>query len=715
MMTALSLATLCLVATVLVRVTHWGQQRTHVSVTVPEALFLPDAPVFPRTPQLLADYQAVALPKLTIAIARIARVSPRRAPAVRFMEVNKEVRILDEAFTPVDSGPGVDGQWRRIQGATELPTNEPVQLRPVEMAQLEEARLIALADNLLPVEMMVAEVLAPAEKSDEVTTAQAAPAKIDEEPVFLELPKKEAAADKVAQESTAPTDEALDVAAAEEALADAPIGADEAQPEEAYGAPVGWDLPVGSHRVATPDKVKLDNDIKTFNYAGSGPAPSSVTSAGPVTTHRPTTSPINNDYSRASVPDTSPVIADNSKLAKQDFGGGSKEESQGFVGGEAVRVVIAPVVAGASKSLPLKDFAIFVQDDPAADFRANNNGEVVWQEIVAGASVRSIQVIDRSEAHVPTHADIAMVDERYEIPMLSVQKLQSYPAPKSNLPTGYVLVRMDEETADAMVDGQACHKLSLDASLKEVAPRDAVFMLFTGVEAGNRGLSIRQADGRTINRLVHVSQGELTYEMNLYLPEENVALELREEDLLAKEKRPLVISGDQVTAFFTNEKAQKAATDKYRFRATQRLLGARQYYALNHQGEELFLGVDGAARADIPSDSLMREVIRRFKLGGNSRACVVQVNLDRPAKHFQVNAQSFNHEHTSYGLVLDADGQFYESMGETSQRLFLMSENVSGEKLSDNAKLNVRIEYVDGSFRSFSTFCSPNSYLVEQL
>lgn len=708
-MTALSLATLCLVATAVVRVTQWGQQRSHISVNVPDALFLPVTHVASHASHLIADYQAVALPELTIAVARIARVSPRRAPAVRFMEVDKEVRILDEAFTPVESDVGAEGEWRRIQGATELPTMEPVQLRPVEMAQIEEARLVALADHLLPVDAAVADVSAVSEQTDEVAVAQAAPAREDEEPMFLELPKKDASADKNIEAKVEPVDETLDVAAAEEALAAAPMGAPEGEAEEAYEKPEGWDLPVGSQRVATPDKVKLDNDIKTFNYVGSRPAPAAPASAPRVTTHNSGPPPLNRDYSQV------PLVADNSKAASPVVKDEAEEEGQGFVGGEAVRVVIAPVVAGGSKSMPLKDFVVFVQDDPAADWRANKQGEVVWQETVTGASVRSIQVIDRSEVHVPTHADITMVDERYEIPMLSVQKLQSYPAPKSKLPIGYVLVRMDEESTDAVVDGQANHKLTLDAQLREVAPRDAVFLLFTGVEAGNRGLSIRQADGRTIHRLVHVTQGELTYEMNLYLPEESVTLELQEEDLLAKEKRPLVISGDQVTAFFTNEKAQKASTDKYRFRASPRLLGARQYYSLNHQGEDLFLGVDGAARADVPSESLMREVIRRFKLGGNSRACVVQVNLDRPARHFQVNAQSFNHEHTSYGLVLDADGQFYESMGETSRRLFLMSENVSGEELSDNAKLNVRIEYVDGSFRSFSTFCSPNSYLVEQL
>jgi len=326
-----------------------------------------------------------------------------------------------------------------------------------------------------------------------------------------------------------------------------------------------------------------------------------------------------------------------------------------------------------------------------------------------------VQVIDRSDEHVSTHAEIAMIDERFEIPMISLQTLQRYTAAKGAEATGFVLIRLDAETSDVTIDGKGFRKVRLDATMREVGANEATYILFTGVESGNRTLSILHVDGRSAHRLIHVVEGQLTYEANNYLSEDQVALELQEEDVLAKEKRPLVIAGEQIGAFFTGDKGQKTATDKYRFRSAPRLLGARQYFALTHQGEELYVGVDGSTRADLPSESLMREVIRRFRLGGNARACVVQVNLDRPARHFQVSAQSFRDGHTSYGLVLDADGQFYESMGANSRRLFLMSENVSGDEQSDNAKLNVRIEYNDGSFRSFSTFCSPNSYLVEQL
>jgi hypothetical protein len=111
----------------------------------------------------------------------------------------------------------------------------------------------------------------------------------------------------------------------------------------------------------------------------------------------------------------------------------------------------------------------------------------------------------------------------------------------------------------------------------------------------------------------------------------------------------------------------------------------------------------------------MKEVIKKFGLQGNSKACLIQVNLEKPAKKYDLFAESYGQSHVSYGLALDEDGQFYETLGEKSRRLFVMSENQGGDELAENAKINVRIEYQDGTKRSFSTFCSANTYLVEQL
>jgi hypothetical protein len=224
-----------------------------------------------------------------------------------------------------------------------------------------------------------------------------------------------------------------------------------------------------------------------------------------------------------------------------------------------------------------------------------------------------------------------------------------------------------------------------------------------------------RSDGRKSQRIIHVHEEEMTFDANLYGQSGDLVLSLSEEGMLSRTRHDLVISGENVSMTFGGERAQKISPANYKLRAPPLLLGSRHYVTLTHQKEEIFVGVEKSTEVEVPSEDLIREVIRKFGLEGHAAACLIQVNLDRPAKRYEVLAESHGQSHVSYGLVLDKDGQFYESLGESSRRLFIMSENQGGEEAARNAKINIRIEYQDGSKRNFASFCSPNTYLVEQL
>ena len=144
---------------------------------------------------------------------------------------------------------------------------------------------------------------------------------------------------------------------------------------------------------------------------------------------------------------------------------------------------------------------------------------------------------------------------------------------------------------------------------------------------------------------------------------------------------------------------------------------SRNLLQLSHQSLNLFVGVGrNKQEVIVPSEDYIVEM-RDIKLGlaGNDRACVVQVNLSQKAQNYSLAIESFNQSIITYSKVLDSDGKLYDSFGGNSEKIFIVGENQSGSPLGDNGIINVKIDYKNGSSDYFSTYCSKNSYIVEQL
>jgi hypothetical protein len=63
---------------------------------------------------------------------------------------------------------------------------------------------------------------------------------------------------------------------------------------------------------------------------------------------------------------------------------------------------------------------------------------------------------------------------------------------------------------------------------------------------------------------------------------------------------------------------------------------------------------------------------------------------------------------------LDADGRFYDSASEKTRKVIVYGEN-QGPDEEMTGKVNVKIMYLDGTVDFLGSYCSPNTYLVEQL
>jgi len=100
------------------------------------------------------------------------------------------------------------------------------------------------------------------------------------------------------------------------------------------------------------------------------------------------------------------------------------------------------------------------------------------------------------------------------------------------------------------------------------------------------------------------------------------------------------------------------------------------------------------------------------KLGNR---CLVQVNLENKIQNFEVASESVGASLMVQSQALDSDGKFYDSVSEKTKKLIIVGESHSTSTHYDDGKINIKIQYTDGSQHYLSTYCSPNTYLVEQL
>lgn len=111
----------------------------------------------------------------------------------------------------------------------------------------------------------------------------------------------------------------------------------------------------------------------------------------------------------------------------------------------------------------------------------------------------------------------------------------------------------------------------------------------------------------------------------------------------------------------------------------------------------------------------MRLILSNFEGSGLGNRCLIQVNLTKKAVKVDVGTESVQASVMPYVQMLDMDGKFYDSVGEKTTKVVVVGEAQGAPEISKDSKINFKISYEDGSEEFFGSYCSPNSYLVEQL
>ncbi len=369
------------------------------------------------------------------------------------------------------------------------------------------------------------------------------------------------------------------------------------------------------------------------------------------------------------------------------------------------------------KTNPEVGFEVRPQDDLSETMSDYNSGQVVLnQKLADDKMTRSVTILKRGFA--PTNTDLILEEGASEIsiPLIEEAVFNEMMAPyESRGALGGVLVELEDEVESASLDVPYSQVLKLNKEMQVTDSENFTYQLFIGVRAGNTLLSYRSSNGDVTSKIIHVHDHELTFETNFF---ENVLIEkisIVEEDLLAKEKSKLIIPSESIKHFATNKHAKKISDNTFATDFNRTLLGGRKYLELLHQQESVFVGFRQNSLLEIPSENFMKYILSKFENGKLGHRCLVQVNLNRKSTGVEVAAESAGENLMTSMQILDSDGKFYESVGDKSQKVIIVGENHGALENNQDAKINLKITYQDGSIQYLGTYCSPNTYLVEQL
>lgn len=317
-----------------------------------------------------------------------------------------------------------------------------------------------------------------------------------------------------------------------------------------------------------------------------------------------------------------------------------------------------------------------------------------------------------SRGHYPVTIDLALENTKADItiPALTLEKMEELATELGIADLGaHLLVELDKETEDVDLglDHKYQAKFFLDRNYNIVnrAESDFYFVFFMGVEPGNTIIKFLDIQNRVTSKIVHLSSEEIYYEPNFYFDSESEVISFYEQSPLSECLALLSLSASELSPWAMDKEAKKENLNTFLYENMRYPLGSRKYYKLGHLEEPVFLGRWGQEQVVIPSEAYIEQVLSVFNIKGGE--CVVQINLTDQPLEVKYNGISDRRGINLGFKALDKDGRFYNELSDQTQRIFIVGE--------EQGIVNLELIYPDNTKRFIQTYCSENTYLIEQL
>jgi hypothetical protein len=319
---------------------------------------------------------------------------------------------------------------------------------------------------------------------------------------------------------------------------------------------------------------------------------------------------------------------------------------------------------------------------------------------------------------IRTTFEIALGGEysKFEIPMVSQDSIQAYlDENKLEGYGGFYLADLGEFLEDVELEKFSNekktvyeHRLLLDDNFKKVADGQGFrYILFIGVEPGNINVRYLGVNGQQTSKITFVAPEELTYDFSQLERPIDYKVQTKLQNTLGKTPTILDMDPQNIINFISDNQSKKLAPGEYLFSTPWKVKGSRSYFELAYMEDSIFVGIDGDKNLELPSTDFIGEVLRSFNMDGLNQECLVQINLEEPIKEIKILGESFRGPSVFDHAYLDKDGVFSAELSPMTEKLFLLG--------SEEGIFNLKIEYESGLTDYLRTYCSPSTYLLEQL
>ncbi|WP_127715507.1 hypothetical protein [Halobacteriovorax sp. HLS] len=346
--------------------------------------------------------------------------------------------------------------------------------------------------------------------------------------------------------------------------------------------------------------------------------------------------------------------------------------------------------------------------------------DVSFGEPISSGSIGAIEIEEKINERVSTIRGTLLSSNTYptivELPLEYGDYLMNIPLLDRDdlfkrfegLRGAMLLVELDENTDSIDIDHKYVERIYLSENFKEVDEASNYrFILFLGVEPGNTLIQYLTLNEEIGEKIVHLVEDHILYESNTFMESTKDKIELYETKVLGKKDLELDIDSDSMKFFNSGIKSKSVGLNLYEIDIPVMPLGMRKYLELSHMGETIYAGYQDNKAIHIPSKEYLNYVMDTFDISSLENQCMIQINFNKPIVDLTYASESLKGPIAFEVLYLDKDGMFNTDPSDFAKKIFLVGDT--------QGSVNIKVEYADNSKDYLQSFCSRNTFLVEQL
>lgn len=338
------------------------------------------------------------------------------------------------------------------------------------------------------------------------------------------------------------------------------------------------------------------------------------------------------------------------------------------------------------------------------------NGKIVIKESLSGpyAIARGTFL---KHGYMRTKIDLVMArgERQVDIPLLSQDQLGNFLDAEGLVARGgYVMAHLPQTANTVDIDRTYEAKVYLSRDFAVVDQEDMFeYVLFVGVSPGNALLTYQDFKGKKAQKIIHIVEDEVYFDQGSFVSEEKIKFQLKQKNLLGSRSSDYNLYPDQITYFNTSIESQQEAVAAYSILSPQKSLGSRNYLKIKSGRFPYYVGLWNRATVEVPSESFSSYVLESHQLRNLENACMVQVNIKKPISEVVVSGENQQGQMGILKTYLDSDGQFNYEPSQMASHIFLVGDT--------QGQISLKVTYLDATTDILKTFCSENTYLIEQL